>query len=389
MSAATRFLAAIGGSVLLAAAAWGAVSFWDGQRRFVSTKNAYVKGEITTIAARVPGYAVEIFVDDNQRVAAKQPLFRIDPRDYRAALQEADAQIAIQQAALSNLAARRVLQDARIAAARSTLEARQAEATFAQNEFDRASRLVDSGTGTRQRLDDTAAADIVARARVTEAQADLGLEAAQTDVLDAEQLSIEAALSAAQATRDTARITLEDTQVWAPAAGVISNRRTRVGEYLAAGVATMALVPDGAIWVEANIRETELARLVPGDRAEVAIDVLGGAVACATVESIAPAAGSEFALIPADNATGNFTKIVRRFAVRLRFDATDALLPQIAPGMSVVPRIAIGSHRTGAADAGGLPWTAGTGFACGADGPVRAPAPAARQLPDHPGLRSE
>lgn len=388
MSAIGRVFSAIGIFVVIGGSAFGALRYWNSKSTFVTTENAYVKGEITSIAARVPGYVVEIFVDDNQKVTAKQPLFRVDPRDYRAALAEAEAAIAIRQAALVNLDARRVLQNARVLAARSSLAASKAQADFASAEYKRAERLFDTGSGTERRLEDTRAAEIVAQAEFEVSEAALGLETAQMAVLDAEEVSLQAELTAANAARDKARIALEDTQVWAPAAGTISSRRTRIGEFVPAGVRTMALVPDKALWVEANIRETRLSRLAPGDRAEVRVDLLNDAVLCATVESIAPAAGSEFALIPPDNATGNFTKIVRRFAVRLRFDQDALLLDRIKPGMSVEPRIAIGSHSTGSPQRG-LLQALQKPFKCSTDGPVEPPAPLLRALPPHPGLEAD
>lgn len=391
LNGAKRVLVAIGFVSVLGAAAIVVVQLVAGQATYVRTENAYVRSDIVAVAPRISGYAVDILVEDNTTVAAGQPLFRLDTRDFEAAVRQAEADVDIQKAARAAVDARAKLQLARISAAQSTVDARRAERDFAAAELARATELRARGVGTQQRLEDATAEDLVAAARLVEAAADLLLEQEQQTVLEAERQSADAAIVNAEAKLEKHRMALRDTTVWAPLSGTVASRGLRLGEFASAGASAMSVVPKDGHWIEANIRETQLQNVRPGDRAEVRVDTLGGASFCATVESVAPASGSEFALIPPDNATGNFTKIVRRFTVRLQFDADDPRLPAVRPGMSVVPTIAGGSHETGLSEAGFLEnllrFGFGQKFVCETGVPVAPPQPTRRSLPEwHEGV---
>ncbi|GFE67078.1 HlyD family secretion protein [Litoreibacter roseus] len=380
-----RVLMTIGFVCVFAALAVVVGQLISGRTIYVRTENAYVRSDIVTVAPRISGYAVEILVEDNTAVTAGQPLFQLDRRDFEAAVRQAEADVEIQNAGRAAVEARARLQLARISAAQSTVDARQAEREFAAAELARATELRTRGAGTQQRLEDATAADLVAAARLVEASADLLLEQEQQTVLEAERQSAEAAIANAEATLEKNRMALHDTTVWAPLSGTVASRGLRLGEFAAAGASAMSVVPEDGHWIEANIRETQIQNVRPGDRAEVQVDTLGGTPFCATVESVAPASGSEFSLIPPDNATGNFTKIVRRFTVRLQFDPDDPRLTLVRPGMSVVPTIAAGSHETGLSDAGFLENLLRFGhadrFACDTGAPVSPPQPLRRSLP--------
>ncbi|MDJ0514510.1 MAG: HlyD family secretion protein [Methyloceanibacter sp.] len=369
------------------------VSWWRGISGFETTDNAYVHSDITILSPRVAGYAVEITVDDNDKVEPKQTLVRIDPRDFRSIVEQRSAAVAQRKSDLVNLAARRELQAARIRVAGSALEAARARAEQTEADFRRADELVRRGSGTRQRFDETKAANLVALSNVTSASATLSLEKQQEAVLDAEEVSLKADLTAAEAELHEAKLKLEDTNVWAPLRGVVAERNTRVGEYVNVGTRLLAIVPVDGHWIEANYKETQIGRMAPGDRAQIVVDTYPDKVFCGYVESIAPASGSEFSLIPPDNATGNFTKIVRRFTVRLRLDEDQPDLELIRPGMSVVPMVALGSRKTGRAKQTLLSRLASLlspvgEFACEKDGPTEVKPLPPRRLPEHPGLGS-
>ena len=217
---------------------------------------------------------------------------------------------------------------------------------------------------------------------MAEAEADLNNSKVQRATLDAQELTIIAERESNRADYESALLDLEDRLLWSPGEGTIARRNVEIGEYLTAGDEALTLVPSNIKWVEANLRETVLPRIRRGDRVELSVDGLGGAVICGTIQSVSPAAGTEFALIPPDNATGNFTKIVRRFPVRIALDSDDPLFANVRPGMSVIPRIAIGSYEDGRVHSDGFSLPGVRPFGCETDGPTPPPELYPRTLPE-------
>jgi membrane fusion protein (multidrug efflux system) len=322
-------IAAIAAGLVVIAASWGLWPFNSGAAR---TDNAYVRGDVTLIAPKVAGYVSDMLVGDYQVVHAGDSLVRLESRDYAAALERAQAQVAAGEAALAGNRSRRVAQHAAIDQA---LAAAEALAARARADHERALALVESGAvSTAAR--DLATADLSnTGASVAEASAALRVAEQQIPTLAAEQAQFDAQLAAARADLEAAELNVGYTTIRAPVDGVTGERQVRVGQYVRAGTQLIALVPEQRFWVIANFKEKQLAQMAVGDPVEVRIDALPGQRLPGRVEGFAPASGSEFALVPPDNATGNFTKIARRFGVRISLDggAADALA-RLRPGMS-------------------------------------------------------
>jgi membrane fusion protein, multidrug efflux system len=381
MAGLRRVAAAVLLSVLAVAGGVLGWRWWAARAAVQATDNAYVRGEITALSPRVAGYAVEVLADVNQPVEAKQVLVRIDPRDYRAALDRAEAARAQAEAALEQAQARLDLQRSLIEVAEAGLRAAEAQAQNAGRALRRAQELRGTGAGTQARLDDAVAADVAAQAAVAQARAQLAYKRQELAVLAADVRAAESKVADAATAIGTARIALEDTEVWAPIAGTVANRRTHVGEYVTVGTRMLSIVPQEGLWIEANFRETQIGRMRPLDPARIEIDAHPGRPLCGYVESLGAASGSEFALIPSDNATGNFTKIVRRFPVRLRPGAHDPNADLLRPGMSVVVRVAVGLEGDGA-----YPAARAERVGCRFDPAADVRPPSLPELPPHPGL---
>jgi membrane fusion protein (multidrug efflux system) len=341
MTAIRRFLTIVLLLASSATAAWFAWSAWESGGRVQSTDDAYVHGEITVLSPRVAGYVVAVEADDNDAVAAKQTLVRIDPRDYRSAADRASAAIDQAKAALDQSKSKLTLQASMIEVAEAALKAASAQAENADTTLQRARSLLSHGSGTQAAFDQASATAVSAHALVDQTKAQLNLQRTQIEVLRADVRVAETKVQDAEAAMTTARHALEDTEIWAPIAGVIANRRTRVGEYVTLGTRMLSIVPSEGLWIEANFRETQLVRMKPDQPAAIEVDAAGDRRVCGYVDAIGPASGSEFALIPPDNATGNFTKIVRRFPVRLRAFRSDPNRGLLKPGMSTRVRVAV------------------------------------------------
>ena len=341
MSAVRRLIATLLVLIALAAAGWYGWQSYDEHATVQSTTDAYVRAEITVLSPRVAGYAVAIEADDDDDVKAKQVLVRIDPRDYRAAVIRADAALDQANAGLSQARAKLELQASQVEIAQASLDAAKGQDANASMTLARARELLSKGAGTQVTFDTATAADVSSRSAVASAGAQLHYQKQEIGVLQAGVTVAEAEVEAAKAARDTARTALEDTAVWAPVGGTVADRLTRVGEYVSVGTRMLSIVPKEGLWVEAEFRETQLARMKAGQSAAIALDTFQGRVVCGYVEAVGPAAGSEFALVAADNATGNFTKIVRRFPVRIRAGRTDAGAALLRPGMSTTVRVSL------------------------------------------------
>lgn len=328
---------------LLAIAVVGALGYashWWLTGRFIEdTDDAYVGADTTVISAKVPGYISEVAVQDNQFVKAGDLLARIDVRDYQAALAKADGAVAAQRATLVNLDATEQLQQAMINQAKAQLDAADAETQRASDDHTRYQNLVRTqavSVESAQRVDatwKTACAD--------HARAEAGLLGArrQLDVIESQRGQARAALQQAQAERDQAQLNIGYTELRAPVDGYVGNRRARLGAYAAAGSQLISVVPAQGLWIDANFKEDQLARMQVGQSVSVRADILPGREFHGHIESLAPATGAQFSVLPAENATGNFTKIVQRVPVRIRLDGTDARFGALRPGLSVVAKI--------------------------------------------------
>jgi membrane fusion protein, multidrug efflux system len=342
---------------------FGGYALWHGVTPFEKTDNAYIKGDLTFVSTKVPGFVSEVLTENNQRVAPGQVIARIDARDFEAAARDAEASVAQQRAALVQNEAQERLQHSQIRVADAAVSSASAQLYRAEEEFARASALVEEGGVSRSIYQTAEAERIRARAAVDQAKAQAQHARNQLDVIGAQRQSVWAALRGAEAKLFRARNDLEATTIRAPREGLIAGRNVRVGEYVTASARLMAVAPTQNLWAEANLRETQLSRVRPGDRVRLGVDAVRDRAYCGTVESVSGASGSEFALLPPDNATGNFTKIVRRFTVRILLDPAQPGLDRLAGGMSVEPMIAIGSHADGLAHRGVLGWFSGA-FGC-------------------------
>ncbi|SFL76064.1 HlyD family secretion protein [Methylobacterium pseudosasicola] len=337
----SRKRAALGGLALLALAGGGLYGrFWWETGRFIeSTDDAYVGGDVTVIAPRVSGFVAEVLVRDNQRVRAGDLLIRLDDRDYRAALARAEAAVAGQDATLLNLAATKRLQEAVIAQSRAELAGTEAEAARTRFDVDRYRQLSAKSYASEQRFQQADADDKKASAAVAKARASLDAAERRIAVIDTQSRQAEAARAQASAERDAAQLNLGYTEIRAPADGVVGNRSARAGSYATPGAGLIALVPAGGLWVDANFKESQLADMRPGQRVGIVADILPGETFTGHVESLAPATGAQFSVLPPENATGNFTKIVQRVPVRIHLDGEAGRLGRLRPGLSVTASV--------------------------------------------------
>jgi membrane fusion protein (multidrug efflux system) len=339
------------GVALFAVVAFG-LHWWIVGRFMIGTDNAYVRADMVTIAPRVAGYIAEVAVADNQRVEAGDILARIDDRDYRAKVAQAEgavaaarAEVAAQEARIANLGAQADRQRSLIAGNAAAVAASAADARRAGLDYRRQAILVRQQVVSAQHLETAEAEASKTAANVAAANAALAAQRDYLPVLETErqvavadrdkargeQVQAEAALA-------LARIDCDDTVLRAPTAGTVGQRSLRVGEYAEVGTPLMAIVPI-SFYVVANYKETQIDSIRPGQPAAIAVDAFGGATLTGHVDSFAPASGAQFALLPPDNATGNFTKIVQRMPLRIQVDPGQARAAELRSGMSVVTTI--------------------------------------------------
>lgn len=326
--------------VALAGATWYGWDYWTVGQYLVSTDDAYVKADSTTIAPKVTGYLEKVLVGDNERVKAGQVLARIDARDFKVALDQAKADVAAAKAAFSSKQAQLDVQQAVINAARATLDVDRATLTFAGQENKRYADLAASGSGSLQNAQQAQAKIAGAQATLERDTASVAQAEKQVDFLKAELVQANAAVARAEAAQDQADLNLGYTTITAPLDGVVGNRTLRVGQYVTAGTQLMSVVPVDSAYIVANFKETQLTNVQRGQAVDIEVDMFPGKVVHGHVDSLAPASGQEFALLPPDNATGNFTKVVQRIPVRIALDSDSGAHITLRPGMSVVPTIA-------------------------------------------------
>jgi len=318
-----------------------AYTWWTVGRFIESTDDAYVGGDVTVIAPKVSGFISKLAIGDNQQVHAGDLLLKLDDRDYLAAQAKADASVAIQQAALTNLDATRHLQEAIVAQAQATIAAAEAEIVRTRDDQVRFSRLLKDSAVSVQESQKTDADYKEAMAVGEKSRAGLAAAQRQLEVIDAQKQQVHAALEQAIAERDLARLNVGYTELRAPIDGIVGNRSAQLGAYAAIGSQLISLVPARGLWIDANFKESQLARMRPGSPATVKVDSMPGQVFRGHVLSVAPATGAQFSVLPPENATGNFTKIVQRVAVRIMLEDEAATFGQLRPGLSVTAKVKV------------------------------------------------
>jgi membrane fusion protein (multidrug efflux system) len=321
--------------LLLAGLAGGGVYWWRVWRFIEVTDDAYVQGDISVIAPKVEGYIATLSVQDNQPVRRGEVLATIDDRDFRARVQAAEAAVAVQQAAIANIDSQLGLQESEIRRAQAALAAAEAELARARPDYDRFKSLLRSDWVSRQRFESAEADLHKAESGLTERQAAVASEEHRRAVLAAQRRQAAAALQQAEAQRQLAQNALDDTVIRAPIDGVVGNRGVRLGQYVKAGTQLLSLVPLGSVYVVANFKETQLARMRPGQPVSIAVDAYPAQGITGRLESFAPASGAQFSILPPENATGNFTKIVQRVPVRIAVPHDGPLAGLLRPGLSV------------------------------------------------------
>jgi membrane fusion protein (multidrug efflux system) len=312
---------------------------WVGLSIRQVTDDAYVRGDITPLSAKVEGYVRRVAVDDFERVKEGEPLVEIEDDDYRARVAQAEADLLGAEAAIENLKARKAAQRAQVAEAQDEIDATQADVERTRLEAARQRTLLATTFGTPQRVEQADAAAERFAATLARNQAQLEAQRRQLAVLDTQEAQLRADVKAKQAALDLAKINLGYTRILAPVSGMVSERDVRDGQYVHAGSQVISVVPLDNVWVLANYKETQLTHVAIGQRAEIRVDTFPGVVITAIVDSIAPASGAQFSLLPPDNATGNFTKVVQRIPVKLRIAPDNPLSGKLRPGMSVIATI--------------------------------------------------
>ncbi|HLZ78883.1 MAG TPA: HlyD family secretion protein [Sphingomonas sp.] len=304
-----------------------------------STDDAYIRADAVTVSPKISGYVEQVFVADNQDVKAGQPLVRIDPRDYKAQTSQYQAQIDVARANADNVRAMIREQDAAIAQARAQLAASEADARFSAGEVQRYTPLAESGAETREKLTTlrnqaTQAANAAAAQRAALDSAERRIGALQAQIRQAEAQG-----ETAQAQLSAANVNLGSTIVRASVDGRVGDKSVRVGQFVQSGTRMMSVVPLSKIYVSANFKETQIGLMRPGQPATIEVDSLPGVELKGHVDSVSPGTGAEFSLLPPQNATGNFTKIVQRVPIRVAIDAGPDARKVLVPGLSVTVKV--------------------------------------------------
>jgi len=327
----------VAGLIYFVAEEW---DWWVGSAALQSTDDAYLHADLTPLAAKVPGYIRDIPVRDFQTVKAGDLLVQIDDDDYRAELDQAEANVAAAEAAIQNIEQQKLLQAALIQQAEATIQAAEADVTRYHLEAVRQQTLLTGGlAGTRQLVEQAVDNEKRAQATLVLDRAQLEQQRQQINVLDSQAKQARATLRAQKAARDLAKINLGYTRIVAPVDGMVGERLVQRGQYLSVGTQVIWLAPLPKIWVIANYKETQMTNIRVGQTARVTVDTFPGVVLHGRVDSWSPASGAQFALLPPDNATGNFTKVVQRIPVKITLEPDPALGDLLRPGMSVIATI--------------------------------------------------
>jgi membrane fusion protein, multidrug efflux system len=319
---------------------------WVGSATIQTTDDAYLHSDTTPLAAKVSGYVRRVPVEDFQRVRAGDLLVEIVDDDYRAQLNQAQANVAAAKAVIGNIDQQKLLQQTLIEQAQAEIQASTADLTRYHLEAERQRTLLDRRiAGTPQLVEQATNNENRAGATLATSRAKLDQQHQQLNVLDSQRTQELAVLDAQSAARDLAEINLGYTRITAPADGMVSERRVRPGQYLGIGTQVITIVPLPEVWVIANYKETQMTRIRIGQQARVTVDAFPGTVLHGHVDSWSPASGAVFALLPPDNATGNFTKVVQRIPVKIVLDPDSSLRDLLRPGMSVIATIDTSSKQ--------------------------------------------
>jgi membrane fusion protein, multidrug efflux system len=337
-----RFILPVIVLVIVTAAAAGGGYWWLVGRFWESTDNAYVQGDIAVMSPKIAGYIAEVPVADNQSVHLGQILVKLDDRDYQAKVAEAKATVEAAAAAVVSNQTKLELQSMMIDQTLAAADKADADEKMARQDFARVKSLLSSGAVSKQQYDAANATMAGANAEMARATAAVSADRQQVLVLKAAGQELLARQHQAEAALALAQQDLEATIIRSPIDGVIGNKGARVGEYVKAGNQLLSVVPIRQLYVVANFKETQLSRMHPGQRAELSIDAFPGIKIEGEIESFAPASGAEFSLLPAENATGNFTKVVQRVPVRISLNPDNPLSGMLRPGLSVV--VSINTH---------------------------------------------
>src|SRR6266568_1891456 len=322
-------------TIVLALGATTGWYWWTAWRFQQSTDDAYVQSDITVISPKIEGYIKEVRVEENQPVAAGQVLIVVDDRDFAAKVAQAEAAVATEEAIVATYVSRLGSQQAMIEQATASVQSAEADLNRAQLDYKRYTALVTSDFASRQRFETADADSRKADAALGKARAALVAEQSQLAVLHSQKREEEARLVQARAGLRLAKNDLDNTVIRAPVAGIVGNRAGRVGQYVKPGTQLLSLVPLPHVYVTANFKETQLTHMRPGQSAEISVDAYPDQPLTGRIQSFAPASGAQFSLLPPDNATGNFTKIVQRVPVRIALPAEGPLARLLRPGLSV------------------------------------------------------
>jgi len=344
---APRFLLPV--VLLLAAIGLAALGYWWLVGRFIQgTDDAYLQADSVTVAPKVSGYVTEVYVGDNATVKAGDPLVRLDGRQYQAALDQSTATVDARRADVERAQAGITQQQAAIEQARAQLQVAQVNARHTDDEVRRYGPLAKTGAESGDQLSVLVSNRDQARATLAADKAALDQAQARMADLHAQIAQAQAQLEAAQASAKQAQLDLQDTLIRSSLDGRVGDRTVRVGQYAQPGTRLMTVVPVQSIYLTANFKETQIGRMRAGQSATVHVDALPDADLHGVVDSFAPGTGSQFALLPPENATGNFTKIVQRVPVRIRIDADEQTRARLVPGLSVTVEVDTRSHGHGA-----------------------------------------
>jgi membrane fusion protein, multidrug efflux system len=336
--------------VALALGASGGWYWWNVLRFLQSTDDAYVQSDVSLISPKVEGYIKKVRVADNQEVAEGAMLFVIDDRDFKAKVAQAEAAVATEEAIIATYESRLKLQQSMIEQAAATVNSAEADLARDQQDYKRYSALLSTDFASRQRFEQAEADARKGEAAAAKSRAGFAAEQNQLAVLRSQQREEQAKLQQTRANLQLAQNDLDNTVIRAPISGVAGNRAGQVGQYVKAGTQLLSLVPLPRVYVTANFKETQLTHMRPGQLAEVSVDAYPDLILEGRIESFAPASGAQFSLLPPDNATGNFTKIVQRVPVRIALPTSGPLAELLRPGLSVTVTI----DTRGAAEGDGL-----------------------------------
>lgn len=327
---------------LLSIVVGGFFAHWLLIGRFIeSTDNAYVQGEITRVSSQLSARVTKVLVSDNQHVQQGDLLMELEPEDFRLAIQRARAALASHEAELLQARSKLLQQSSMIDASKADVGASEATFDRAKIDLSRAQALRKPGYVSEERVTTLTADSRVARSLVSKAQADLQAQRQQVASLNAEIERLQAQLANSHAELAQSELNLSRTQIYAPISGIIGQRAARNGQYVQSGAYLLSVVPDQDIWIQANFKETQIGHMHVGQSAELIFDAYPDQPIAATLDSLFAASGAQFSLLPPDNATGNFTKVVQRIPVKLTFAADNPLQGKIRPGMSVLVKVSI------------------------------------------------